>query len=175
MAATHTDKSFSGTPIALILAILLIGAGVYKWWPSDERAIRRQLDALADVLTVPSTDTDLARITRLAELRNYFAPDVRIHFGNQDVISRDVLLALVQRWAPPQGGIFVEFVDVAVNVDDNDTARISLTAKASSPDVRTGEQTVDVREANVGMAKQNGDWVITSVEPQEARETPGRP
>lgn len=174
MAIRHTDGAFSGKPIALGLAILLMGAGIYKWWPSDERAIRRQCDALADVLTVPSTETELARTTRLAELRNYFAPDVRIHIGSQDVVSRDMLFALAAQWTPPPGGLFVEFVDLTINVAD-DAAQVSLTAKVSSRDARTGEQIVDARGANVGMAKQNGDWVITSVDWRETLETPQRP
>ena len=189
MATKQPDRSVSGTPVAVLLLVVLIGAGVYKWWPSDERAIRRQLDALADTLTVPSTDTELSRVTRLAELRECFAPDVQIHFENQELASRDALLAFVERWTPAPGRIFVEFVDVKVTLGGDDTATVYLTAKvtsakegpaADSPDrdaraPSAGHTIIDAREVNLTMAKQNDDWVITKVESQETLEKPSRP
>jgi hypothetical protein len=162
-------KTYSGKPVALILGALFVGAAIFKWWPSDERAIRRQLDALADTLTMPSTDSELARVTRLAELPHYFAPDVRIRFGSQSIVSREVLMGLAQRWTPPPGGIFVGLVDTTIDVGDHDAAEVSLTVNLSSHDARTGEAIVDTREAKVGFVKLDGDWVITSV---ESRETP---
>jgi hypothetical protein len=170
------DPFVSGKPIALVLALVLIGAALFKWWPSDERAIMRQLDALADTLTVPSTDTDLSRITRLAELRNYLAPDVRVRIGGLYLISREAVMSAAERWTPPPGGVFVSFTDVAIE-RAGESARISLTMKVTSRDRATGEETVDGRDVHVGMAKQNDDWVVTSLEPIEASEQarPGTP
>jgi hypothetical protein len=149
-----------------------VAAALFKWWPSDERAIRRELDAIADALTVPPTDTELSRVARLAELRNHFAPDVRVRFGRQDVVSRDALMGLASRWAPPPGGIFVEFVDPTIAVGDDATAQVYLTVKVSTIDARTTEPTVDAREADIGFAKIEGDWLVTSVEARETLERP---
>jgi len=160
------ERLVSGKPIALILALLLIGAGLFKWWPSDERAIRRQLDAVADTVTVPSTDTALSKITRLAELKNYFSPDAHVHLGSFDLASRDAVMAAAEQWSPQPGGVYVAFTDEIIEVTGDD-AQISLSLKVSSLDPASGERTVDEREANVRMARQNGDWLITSVEPRE--------
>ena len=170
------ERLVSGKPIALVLAVLFIGAGLFKWWPSDERAIRRQLDAVADTLTVPSTDTALSKITRLTELRNYLSADASVRLGGLDAPSREAILAAAERWNPPASGVFVSFSNELIDVAGT-SARISLTLKVSSRDPVTGETTVDERDAKVQMGKQNGDWLITSVEPLEAPEKarPGTP
>lgn len=158
------SQGVSGKPIALFLGALLIGAALFKWWPSDERAVRRQLDNLADTLTVPSTDIETARLTRLAELRNYFAPEATVRLDAGEPLSRQLLLALAERWAPPPGGIFVEFAYDSIAVGDG-TATVALTADASSRDPGTGEITVERRDARLAMVKRDGVWLIAGVEP----------
>ena len=158
-----TGRFVSGKPVALVLALVLAGAAVFKWWPSDERAVRRQLDALADVLSVPSTDTELSRQTRLDDLRSYFAPEAHVRLGDLDVPSRDALMTLAEHWAPPEGGLFVEFVDEEVTLPGNGTARVDLTAKLTTRDQVTGGTKVDSRRAEIELGKQEGDWVITGV------------
>ena len=170
------ERLVSGKPIAVILAVLLVGAGLFKWWPSDARAIRRQLDAIADTLTVPSTDTPLSKITRLSELESYFSPDAHVHLGAFNAASRDALMAAAGQWSPSPGGVFVAFADEDIGVT-GDSAQISLSLRISSRDPASGEVRIDEREANVRMAKENGDWLITSVESLEPSEKarPGTP
>jgi hypothetical protein len=167
-----TDGRVSGKPVALVLGALLIGAALFKWWPSDERAVRRQLDAVADTLTVPSTDADLSRVARLAELRGYFAPDARVRFAGLDLPSRDALLAVAEGWRLPPGGVFVELADETLTLPGDDTADVHLTAKITARDAQTGEPAVDAHATEVRLAKRDGDWVITDV---ESMETPPRP
>jgi hypothetical protein len=143
------------------------------WWTSDERVITRRLADLADTLSVQENRGDLETVTRIARLRTFFAPDVRISVGPRTVVSRDALLALLSRWTPPPGGVTVRFVDVTVAVADAErTADVSLTAIVSGRAPATGEETVDAMEAAVGMSDAGGEWVITSV---ESRETLNRP
>ena len=170
------DKLVSGKPIALVLGVLLIGAGLFKWWPSDERAIRRQLDAVADTLTVPSTDTALSKITRLGELKNYLTPDARIDLGSFVAASRDAVMAAAEQWTPPPGGIFVAFSNDEIALNGNEGS-VRLTLKATRPDPATGEPVDLLRDLRVQMTKQNGDWLIRSVAPVDLSEKapPGTP
>ena len=153
----------SGRPVALVLALVLVGAALFKWWPSDDRAVRRQLDALADVLSVPSSDTELSRQTRMDDLRSYFAPDAHLRLGSIDVPSRDALMSLAEAWTPPEGGLFVEFVDEDVALPGDGTARVTLTAKLTTRDRATGGINVDSRRTEIDLRKQQGDWAITGV------------
>jgi hypothetical protein len=163
------DGYVSGKPIAIALAVVLIGAALFKWWPSDSRDVRRQLDALADAMTVPSTDSDSSRVARLIELRSYFAPDAHVRLGSEDLASRDALMALVERWTPPPGGVYVEFADEKIAIQDGGTARATLTARVTSRATVTSDPTTDEHGTTIGLAKRDGDWVITSVEAQPSQ------
>jgi hypothetical protein len=165
------DGYVSGKPIAIALAVVLIGAALFKWWPIDEREVRRQLDALADAITVPSTDTDASRLTRLVELRSYFAPDAHVRVGTQDLASRDELMAVIEQWKPPPGGVYVEFADQKIALPGDDTARVTLTAKVTSRATAASDPTTDEQDAKIDLAKRNGDWLITSVEAQRSQES----
>jgi hypothetical protein len=165
------------TFVVSIASFVVIAAIVF--WPSEERAVKRRLNALAETLSIPADAQngggDVARVARLAQLRRYFADDVQVKSGAGDPqsISRDGVLAAIASWTPPPGGLAIEFVDVHVAVDsDAAGAKVYLTAKISSRDARTGEPTMDAREARVGMAKRNGEWVVASVETTDTLERP---
>jgi hypothetical protein len=141
----------------------------------EEGAIRDQIETLAETLSVPANEAELGRVARIAALRKAFAPDVRVAIGGSaspgaqvqpEIVGRDAMLGLVGRWVPPPGGVEVEFVDVQVTLDESGTnAQVYGTARATSG---TDERpVVDARELTVGFSKIDGDWVITSVRPEE--------
>ena len=163
-------------PFVSFVFVVVIAFFAYQWWPSPERAIKSRLGSLAKTLSVPANDGDLGRVTRVAALRHYFAEDVRVRASGSgpEVTSRDALLGLIGAWTPPPGGWTIEFIDVQVTLrQEATTARVYLTAKVSGRDARTGEATLDAREATLSMARQNGDWVVTSVEAGETLQRPG--
>src|SRR5262249_39140100 len=123
--------------------------------------------------SVPGTETEVARITRIAATREYFAPDVRVRVGSEQIVSRDALMAAIGRLAPPPGGVAVGFLDVTVALaDDPSSADVTRAAKVASTDPQNGGKTLDVQGAAVTMRDADGDWVITSVEPREIPQHP---
>ena len=160
--------------LAFASAIILLAAGVhaYYWWRGEERVIRARLDGLAQSLSSPAGGGDLAMLGRVAQVRSYFAPDVRVRFGTDEIVSRDALLAVVSR-TPPRNGFSLELVDVTVTLGESGTsARVYLTAKITGRNASTGEPTIDAREANIVMTKLDGDWVIASVEGADTLQRP---
>lgn len=158
--------------LVALVALAVVAVAAWQWYFSGERAVRSRLGELADTLSVPAQSSDISRVARLAGLRKYFAGDVRIRLGDQVVASRDELLAFVSRWTPP-GGAVVDFVDVQVTLDpDASGAHVYLTAKVTGHDARTGDPTIDAREANVTMARRDGDWVVTDVESEDTLKKP---
>jgi hypothetical protein len=171
MSETDEGRTYSGTAVAIALLAVMLAGIVYRYWPSDEREIRRHLSNLAEVLSAPANESEVAHLTRMAALREYFAPDVQIQVAGQQMLSREALVALVGRWGPPPGGVVVEFVDVTVTLaDDHKSADVSLTAKMASTNAQSGESNLDTRAAAVKMSDADGDWVITSVESRETAE-----
>src|SRR4026209_1798779 len=140
-----TERSYSGTLVAAIIFAAMIAGVVYRYWPSDERSIRRHLSNMAEALSFPTTDSHEERITRFAVLREYFSPDVTIHLDNREIASRETLITELSAWPPPPAGLAVEFVDIAIALAaDSESAAVSLTAKASTNDP-TGGSILDER------------------------------
>lgn len=166
-----------GRAIAAVIVVLGTTAA-YRWWASDERAIRNQMSAIAESLTVTAADGQLAHVTRVATLRKALAPDIRVSAGQApppgagrpmpgDIVGRDAVLGLVGRWTPPPGGTTVEFVDVQVTVDEGGAgAQVYCTAMITSPD-GSGQPVVDARELTVGFTNVDGVWLVSSVRPED--------
>jgi len=146
--------------------LVLILVFAYQWWTGDERAIKARLDSLAVALS-PAQGGELAMVTRVAGLRNYFAPDIRVRLGVEEILSRDTLLGLLGRMSPSED-FKVQFAEVVVTIGDGGTAQVSLVARISSRDLRDGEPTGDERDATLTMRKLDGAWVIAAVESTNA-------
>jgi hypothetical protein len=159
--------------VSVVFAVLIAYLG-YQWWFNPARAVKRRLGELAATLSVPAADSDVNRLTRVAQLRDFLAEDIHIRAGSAgpEITSRDVVLAALASSPPSPGGRDVQFVDVQITVDSNTTARAYLTVEVTSPDRQTQRPTVDTREASVVLAKRNGAWVITDA---ESKESPARP
>src|SRR6185295_15404705 len=95
----------NGSKYVAVVFAVLCAYFVYVWWFNPVRAIKRQLGRLAATLSVPDHDSDLARVARVADLRRYFAEDVRVSAGRGDplITSRDALLAAVAAFRTPAG------------------------------------------------------------------------
>jgi len=159
---TH-QRGISALAILIALATLsLAGFFTYRHWTGPERIVKQRLDALAVALSPPANG-EAAMIGRIAALRGYFAPDVHIRFGAEEVDSRDALVAILGRWQPPKDGFHLEFVDVVVHMISPDTAHVSLTAQVASPDPND-RTLLDAREGTVTMKKVDGEWVIAAAE-----------
>ena len=154
--------------VSAVFAVL-IGYLGYQAWLNPARAVKRRLGELAATLSAPAADSDVGRVTRLAQLRQFLAEDIHVRAGasGPEITSRDVALGAIASWTPAPGGWDVQFVDVQITVDSDSTARAYLTVEVTSPDRRTRQPTVDAREASVVLAKRNGDWVITNAESKE--------
>lgn len=161
------------TGIAAIVVIVAIAAA-YRWWSSDERAIRRQLSAIADAMSVPANEGSLGPVTRVAMLRKTLAADVRVSANPpgspatpsgdpaQQLNGRDAVLGAVSRWMPPPGGVVVEFRNEQVTVAGDGIANVVCTVRLVPRD-DTDSPGVDERQLEMRFAKLDGTWVMQAV------------
>jgi len=159
---SDSERSYSGTVVAALLLSMMIAGVTYRYWPSDERSIRRHLSNLAEALSFPLAESGEERLTRVAVLREYFAPDVRVEIDGREITSRDEIIGLLSHYQPPPGGLNVEFVNILITIaDDHESAAVTLTAKVASTNEQ-GVSTLDERVADITMRKFDDDWVIGS-------------
>jgi hypothetical protein len=157
-------RSNGSTYVSMVFA-LLIAYFSYQWWFNPHRAVKRRLGELASTLSVPANETDLGRVTRLAQLRGYLADNIHVRAGRSqhELSSRDAVMVAVSGWTPPAGWN-VDFVDADVKVDSDSTARAFVTADMTTRDSQTGEQALDSREAQLSMTYLDGQWVVNDVD-----------
>src|SRR5262245_3732189 len=157
-------RGASNFPALLLIVVLAIGGFItYRWWSSEERAVKKRLDTLAEALS-PPPDGEQTMAARIADVHGFFAPDVHINFDSEVIDSRDALVALLGRWQPPKNGFTLAFADVVVHMVDPDTAHVSLTAEVSSRDATAIEPLLDAREGTLTMKRVDGTWVIAAAE-----------
>ena len=152
--------------VVVVFAALILYFG-YQWWFNPSRAVKHRLGEVAAALSVPETETDIARVARLAQLRRYLADDVDLRAGANEIKSRDAAVAIAAAWKPPPGGGDVHFADVQVFIESETAAHAYLGVELTSLDRESGHATVDTRDASVSLAKKNGEWVITAAESKE--------
>ncbi len=148
---------------AMAVGLLVATFAGYRWWNGDERQIRRQLAAVAAVVSHDSPALGVAALAEVAGLATYLAPDVTIDpgppgaplRGAQDVVSSAGRL----RAAVP---VFqLAFVDVQVAPAAGDTATVRATARISMQG-RDGAGSTDARELEITMRWLDGRWVVAA-------------
>ena len=149
-----------GTLYVAIVIAALATYFVYQTWFNPSRAVKRRLGQMAGVLSVPENEPEIGRAVRLARLRGYLAPDVRVHAGEFEFATRDAIVGVLSGLRPPPRGWDIQFVDVQVSVDSKSAAHAGLMIEINTEDAQTGEWRAEQHEAAVSLEKQNDEWIV---------------
>jgi len=153
----------------LLLAALLIGAGVWLWgilFPSPEKVIRARLREIEGLVSFPANQASLTALTEVQRLCSFLSPDVEVHvdasgMGRAVARGRDEVRQGALAWRNSVNGANVQFPDInVVLAPDRQNADVFLTVKARVP---TDPDTVIV-EMKLAFAKQGRNWLITRAE-----------
>jgi hypothetical protein len=166
-------KTNGSVYVAAVFAVL-VGYFTYQWWFNPSRAVKRRLGEVAAALSVTPHEAAVGRIARLAQLRTYLAPDIRVRVGepSQEIASRDTVLSLIGSFRPAADTFSVRFTDTQVFVDAEAAAHAYMIVEVITPDLQSGQPTIDSRSASVDLAKVDREWVITTA---ELKPSPTRP
>lgn len=151
--------------LRVALAILAGAAAVYVWqqaFPSEERRIKRQLDAIEDAAN--SLSADLAGAAVAARLSMYFTEDVTIDPGGgiEPVRGRQTILALA-RTVESRGETRLALKDADVTLaPDGASAAVTATVTIAR-NVGSGKESLDARELALTMVKRESNWLISHV------------
>jgi hypothetical protein len=155
----------NGSIYVTVVFVVLAGYFSYQGWFNPSRAVKRRLGEIAATLSVPLQEADVNRIARLAQLRTFLAPDIRLKIGEppQELASRDAVLALVGGFRPATS-IDVRFTDTQVFMDADAAAHAYMRVDVVTPDPQSGQPTVDSRDASVDLGLVDGEWLVTIAE-----------
>jgi hypothetical protein len=165
-------KANGSVYVAAVFAAL-VGYFTYQWWFNPSRAVKRRLGEIAAALSIPAQESDVNRIARVAQLRKFLAPDVRVRSGEppQDIASRDTVIGILAGFRPATS-VDVRFTDTQVFVEAGAAAHAFMTVDLITPDRQSGQPAIDSREAAVDLGKIDGEWLVTIAELKAA---PPRP
>lgn len=155
-------------PVAgLIVAV----AGVLVWWawPSPERAIRKELAAIADALTYPPNEPPLNAWSEINQVCLRLTPDVEVEvntsaFGRHNVRGREEVRSGLLAFRQRINGARVEFPDIRVLLQpDRTSAVVYVTVQART----AGESEPGIQEFKLLFVRQEGRWRIARAETVE--------
>ncbi len=150
--------------LVVTIAALVAAAMAWQAWNSDERRIRRTLDAVAGIVSHDEPSAGVGALAEVAGLTTYLAPDVRIEpgapvaplAGSQDVVSTAARL----RVAIPM--LRLTFRDVEVSEVSGNAAHVQTEARVTRRDPDFGE-TTESRHVTIDVRQVDGQWVIAAV------------
>jgi hypothetical protein len=122
----------SGTIYVGATFALLAAYFSYQWWFNPSRALKRQMGEVAAALSVPASESDVAR-------SRGWRGSVAIWlttFGSAPETPRfrpATRSWRCERWKPLAGGIDVRFVDTQVFIDSESQARAYMSVEVATP------------------------------------------
>lgn len=153
-----------------ILAFVAVAAlglwGWFKFFPSDDTVIRRNLEKVARLASFNANEASLTRLGNARELANFFTLDARIEINmrgwhDQHIEGRDQLFEMGMAARSTGPGAKVELIDPVVEIPGTrDSAMVGLTLKAQI----SGQTDLIVQELRLTMKKLSGHWLIQRVE-----------
>jgi len=156
-------------PHHLLAVALAVFAGWLAWgwlFPSDEAQIRATLDRVAAAVGSDAGDGDLARLGRVAGLRQEFHPDLCVDAGPpfRELRGREAVVAAAARTGGVLRELEISFEDVVVAVDGEGLqARVSLVAEARFREGEAAGRAYEARELDIVMVRHEDRWVIREV------------
>lgn len=154
-----------------ISVLLLLAAGCLlllyqRYFPNEERRIRRLLAGVAQAASVPEHPSVTARLAAADRLRDYLTAGVEVEVdvpggGRQTLAGRQEIIQGVLTAQAQLPRFQIEFLDLSVTLDaERQTAQTELTAR-----VRQGaDPNWVVQELKFQLKKEDGQWRVAKVE-----------
>ena len=151
--------------VGLLVLAGLLYLGWARFFPSEPEKIRRTLVHLAETASVPAHPKTVGTILAFDRLNGFFMPDVEVIVdvpgeGVHTFSDRQELMQIIRAGWVNLRDMKIEFLDIVVRVNSEDSATAELTAKATQP----GQKDFLFQEFKLQLKKKEGDWRIAHAE-----------
>ena len=143
---------------------MLVFAAAWWWWPTDRSRIVAASQELAETVSVPPSEPDLARVTRAARLSRLLTRDFRLvdPQGRTVVDGRDAAIGFATKLQPPRGlQVSVGELDLEI-ASDGRAARARTVITLREPGEGGGPESVESHTALLDWTK--GEvWALSAL------------
>ncbi len=153
----------SKVPVIAIAAVLLIAGYFYTVVDWNARAVRKQLDALAELVEKDGPVSTFDSVGRSRKLPGFFADNPSVEYFPGRRLPKD-LDAMSGAFLSVWGEIDTASVRISRHeVEVNDERAESMITARCSVVIDGSEKMGDVLDYRINWAKIEGDWLIRSV------------
>jgi ketosteroid isomerase-like protein len=154
----------------VLIAVALAVAARYLFW-NDRRDVRRRLVAIAEAASVRSSDTEVERTARAAQLGRFVTDDVIIRTDSSAFVGgRPAVVRFVLDGAATRGNMRMSLEDLQVELMDPSTATAFFTLRISGDDPQATDPVP--RQVHATLSKVDGEWLISRGEVLRTLEPP---
>lgn len=151
---------------AAIAAILACALGLIGWrfWPGDERAIRKQLALIEQAGSKKLTEQPIQSLVNARQLAALFHDPCQLEVETVDSAgeySRKQIMDHITLVRASYTRASVSLHDVVVDIPQDATAVVRCTIRVQGEG--TGLAVADVQELRADLRKIEGDWLFTGV------------
>ena len=140
----------------------VIAAAVW-WWPTDRRRIIAASRELAETMSMPSSEPELARVTRAARLSRLLASGFQLVDARGRILvdGRDTAIGFATKLQPPRGlQVSVGELDLEIDADGR-TARARAVVTMREPSADGTTESTDSRFVVLGWTKASA-WALSA-------------
>ena len=147
------------------LLVAIVGVAAFMLWPSDARAIRQRLAAVADAASRKPGEGDLDRVARAASLLKSLTPDIVVDGGadGPSLRGRESVAAVASRLGATAPAVFELEMSGLVIDGKAGRATADVLVRIVGSDGRGDVEPYDGTELQVELAKVDGVWLIARV------------
>ncbi len=161
----------SGKVVVVVLIVLVAAVCTFRFWPSDERAIRKQLAVIEESGFKEPTEKSIEALFKAKQIAELFSDPCRLtvtsanHVGEypRKQIQDRILMV---RASYTQASVALH--DMTIDISETNTAVVRCTIRLRGEG--RGEAIADVHELRAEMGKIDGKWLLTAVEIVEVLE-----
>jgi hypothetical protein len=161
----------SGKVVVVVLIVLVAAVCTFRFWPSDERAIRKQLAVIEESGSKEPAEKSIEALFKAKQIAEIFSDPCRLTVASANHVGeyprkqiQDRLLMVRSSYTQAS----VTLHDMTIDISPEKTAVVRCTIRLRGES--TGEKVADVHELRAEMRPIDGKWLLTAVEIVEVLE-----
>ena len=153
-------------PVISVLVFILIGLAVFTLFPSEEKRVKKQFEALSKVVSKESGENIITTARKAQEIAPLFDENCELIIPADSVsanFSPEEIASYVIRGRAQFSDLSLTFVDLSITFPERRTAKVILTAKLKGK-VANKDRMDETREVQSTLKKIKRKWLFAAFE-----------